>query len=187
MPAIRCETSTVRCLPALLLKEQQGWPQIFQDEHTCICLRTASFNYAGNTACTQAAEVPGVSPLRGGPCDGVHHSWDTCRLEWRETFADPGQWSVGQTGLPVCLCTSAHRCCQRARQHVDSSAGPFPSDLSTHEQKYELQLTSGKASARRASERLKGGSLKMQETKSGFHLIVVKMLHIPHFIACIIM
>lgn len=44
---------------------------------------------------------------------------------------DPGQWSAGQRELPVCLCTSAHRCCQHSRQHADSSAGLFYSQVTS--------------------------------------------------------
>lgn len=82
-------------------------------------------------------------------CDDIHHSWDTCGRG--KTFTDPGQWSLGQRELPVCLCTSTRRCCQRIRQHVDSSAGPFPSDLLCT--KYDMLLTSGGASVQRERER----------------------------------
>lgn len=127
----------------LLLKEQQGPYIIFQSEHTYICLAELSFtNYAKNTTCS--LDGPGYFLQRGCVCDYIHHSRDTCGLEWQKTFADPGQWSLGQRGLPVCLCTSSHRCCQRTRQHVDLSAGYFPADLSTYDWKYDLQLTSGR-------------------------------------------
>lgn len=55
-----------------------------------------------------------------------------------------GVW-VKESSLSVYV-HQRHRCCQCTRQHVDSSAGQFPSDLSTHERKYDLQLSSRKAS-----------------------------------------
>lgn len=144
MYPIRCESSTASCIPALLLKEQRGLHIIFQGEHAYSCHAELFTNYARNTTysppwvfpferfcvcvCVTAFITPGT---RVGVSDRKH---------WLIQVS--GVWV--KEGSPVCLCTSAHRCCQRSRQHVDSSAGPFPSDLSTHERKYDLQMTSKK-------------------------------------------
>lgn len=98
MYPIWCESSSVRCIPVLYLREQQGPHIVFQGEHTYICL--AELPLAMPETQPAASTVPGIS--RGEEvCDYIHHSWDTCGLEWQKTFADPGQWSVGQRELPV--------------------------------------------------------------------------------------
>lgn len=61
MYPIRCESSTVSCIPALLLKEQQGLHIIFQGEHTYICHVELFTNYARNTTCS----LPWVFPFEG--------------------------------------------------------------------------------------------------------------------------
>lgn len=139
---ICCDSSRVSCNPVLLLHEQQAVHTFFQGELTYICLAEFSLNMPA--AQCAASTVQGIS-----------HGEEArvCVCVCKTTFITPGTcvglsdrkhsliqvsgvW-VKESSLSVYV--HQHRCCQLTRQHVDSSAGPFSSDLSTHERKYDKQ------------------------------------------------
>lgn len=139
----------IRCVPLLSWTEQQGPHIIFQRKHTYICLAELSFPNARNTTC--GLDGPRVFPERMFVC--VYVCVTTfitpgTRVGLSDRKHSPiqvsGAW-VKEGSLPVYV----HHCTGvvSARQHVDLSAGPFPADLSTHDWKHDLQLTSGKESA----------------------------------------
>lgn len=120
---------SVGCIPTLKLKEQQGLRIISQGEDTDTRALQKCRKYARKQPAAPTAQ--GIS--RGeAVCDYIHHCCDMCGLEWQKTFAEPGQWSVGQRELPVRK--SVRRCQQVTSAHMNEC---------------DLQSTSGKASVQR--------------------------------------
>lgn len=84
-------------------------------------------------------------------CDYIHHSRDTCACAVRRkpsknsTFADAGQWKVGQRGPPcpfvyiITQVLSVHAACLLVSRPL------FQMTSSTHTLQYDLQLTSREA------------------------------------------
>lgn len=105
--------------PSPVVKRTAGTAHL----HLLACLNTPEKQFVAST-------VARVFPTERRPRDYIHHSWDTCGLEWQKTFADPGQWSVGQRELPVLFMYIS-----------GTGVVSAPDNMSTHQQAH-FQVTS---------------------------------------------